>query len=60
MPEDFWTANAVYVAHASLFSIKWAEKFGQTDIDGMVRRARASMINFDDFKITVPRWYSDK
>lgn len=60
VPEDFWTANAVYVAQASLFSIKWAEKFGQGDIDGMVRRARASMINFDDFKITVPKWYSDR
>lgn len=29
IPEDFWVALAVYVAHASLFSIKWAEKFGQ-------------------------------
>lgn len=60
VPEDFWTANAVYVAQASLSSIKWAEKFGQDEIDGMIRRARASMINFDDFKITVPKWYSDK
>ena len=25
VPEDFWKANAVYVAQASLFSIKWAE-----------------------------------
>lgn len=37
-----------------------AEKFGQADIDGMVRRARTSMINFDDFKMTVPRWYVHK
>lgn len=60
VPEDFWTANAVYVAQASLFSIKWAEKFGQAEIDGMVRRARASMMNFDDFMITVPKWYFGK
>ena len=58
VPEDFWTANAVYVAQASLFSIKWAEKFGQDEIDGMVRRARNSMTN--DFKNTVPKWYSDR
>ena len=31
IPEDFWSILAVYVAHASLFSIKWAEKFGQAD-----------------------------
>ena len=28
IPEDFWITLAVYVAHASLFLIKWAEKFG--------------------------------
>ena len=60
VPEDFWTANAVYVAQASLFSIKWAEKFGQDEIDGMVRRARASMKNFDNFNKAVPKWYSNK
>ena len=60
VPNDFWTANAVYVAQASLFSIKWAEKFGQDEIDGMVRRARASMKNFDNFNKAVPKWYSNK
>lgn len=59
VPEDFWTANAVYVAQASLFSIKWAEKFGQADVDGMVRRAWASMKNFDNFNLSVPKWYSN-
>ena len=38
VPSDFWKTLAVYVAHASLYSIKWAEKFGQNEIDGMVRR----------------------
>mgnify|MGYP004705050539 CR=1 FL=1 len=26
-PLEFWKAQAVYVAHASLYSIKWAEAF---------------------------------
>ena len=47
-------------AQASLFSIKWAEMFGQDEIDGMVRRARASMKNFDNFKLPVPKWYVNK
>lgn len=50
----------VYAAQALLFSIKWAEKFGQDEIDGMVRRARNSITNFNDFKNTVPKWYSDR
>ena len=43
VPEDFWGTLAVYVAHASLYSILWAEKFGQKDIDGMVRRYHMAM-----------------
>ena len=57
VPEDFWRANAVYVAQASLFSIKWAEKFGQQDIDGMVRRANRAFADFDHFRQIIPRWY---
>lgn len=58
IPEEFWIANAVYVAQASLFSIKWAEKFGQEEIDGMVRRARVSFANFEDFRRYIPKWYT--
>ena len=60
VPMDFWIANAVYVAQASLFSIKWAEKFGQQEIDGMVARAKRAFADFDGFKKIIPRWYSDQ
>ena len=59
VPEDFWRANAVYVAQASLYSIKWAEPFGQDEIDGMVKRAKAAFADFDGFRKTVPGWYTD-
>ena len=58
VPEDFWRALAVYVAHASLYSIKWAEKFGQAEIDGMVRRCRAAFEDYDGFRRYVPKWYT--
>ena len=57
VPEDFWRAQAVYVAHAALFSIKWAEQFGQPEIDGMVRRYRIAMADYDGFRRIVPAWY---
>ncbi len=60
VPEDFWKALAVYVAHASLYSIKWAEKFGQEEIDGMVRRCRAAFEDYDDFRSWIPKWYAEK
>ena len=56
-PEDFWEALAVYVAHASLFSIKWAEKFGEEDVRGMVRRCMEAFDDYDGFRLTVPKWY---
>lgn len=58
IPKEFWIALAVYVAHASLFSIKWAEKFGQEEIDGMVKRCRMAFEDYDDFKTVIPKWYS--
>lgn len=57
VPQQFWETLAVYVAHASLFSIKWAEKFGQKEIDGMVRRCQAAMEHYEGFKSVVPSWY---
>ena len=60
VPMDFWIANAVYVAQASLFSIKWAEKFGQQEIDGMVARAKRAFADFDGFKKIIPAWYSGR
>ena len=60
IPEEFWITLAVYVAHASLYSIKWAEKFGQEDIDEMVKRCKMAFEDYDDFKSYIPKWYTDK
>ena len=57
VPEEFWEALAVYSAHASLYSVKWAEQFGQKDIDGMVRRYHTAMEDFDGFTRVVPKWF---
>ena len=60
VPTDFWAANAVYVAHASLYSIKWAEPFGQAEIDGMVKRAERAFADFDSFRQIIPKWYAER
>ena len=57
IPMDFWGALVVYCAHAALFSIKWAEKFGQKDVDGMVERCHRAFENYDKFNFVVPKWY---
>ncbi len=58
VPEEFWHALAVYVAHASLYSIKWAEPFGEEEVAGMVRRCRTAMEDYDGFSSVIPKWYA--
>lgn len=57
-PIDFWKIQAVYVAHASLYSIKWAEKFGQDEIDGMTKRCLDAFADYDNFNLIIPKWYT--
>lgn len=59
VPEEFWEVLAVYSAQAALFSIKWAEKFGQADIDNMTAVCLATMEHFDNFKRCKPLWYDE-
>lgn len=57
IPNDFWGTLAVYCAWSALYSIKWAEKFGQKDVDGMIERCHRAFENYDRFISTVPKWY---
>ncbi|AWI03581.1 aminoglycoside phosphotransferase family protein [Clostridium drakei] len=56
-PIDFWKIQAVYVAHGSLYSIKWAEKFGQKEVDGMTKRCLEAFNHYDNFNLIIPKWY---
>lgn len=56
IPENFWKANAVYVAHATLYSIKWDESFGEEEILGMKQRARQARIDFEDYHRLISIW----
>ena len=57
--DEFWNVLAVYVAHASLYSIAWAEKFGEEEISGMKRRCLIAFEDYDNFKNIIPRWYTN-
>ena len=57
IPIDFWETLAVYVAHASLYSVKWAEEFGSAEIEGMKKRCEIAFENYNNFREVVPAWY---
>lgn len=57
--ENFWRLLKLYVAHSSLYSIKWAEEFGDDEINGMLRRYNDAAVDYDNFQRIIPKWYSD-
>ena len=59
VPNEFWEIQAIYVACYTLYSIKWAEKFGEKEILGMKRRFYKTFENYENFKTIIPKWYAD-
>ncbi|MCR3905683.1 MAG: phosphotransferase [Tenericutes bacterium] len=57
IPNDFWDILAIYCAHSALYSIKWAEPFGQEQIDVMINICKKTMNHFDNFNKAIPSWY---
>ncbi|MGG7098569.1 aminoglycoside phosphotransferase family protein [Clostridium sardiniense] len=58
-PFKFWDILSVYVAHASLTAINWAEAFGEDEINGMKLRCINAFKDFNNFKSIIPNWYKD-
>ncbi|PKK93457.1 MAG: aminoglycoside phosphotransferase [Tenericutes bacterium HGW-Tenericutes-6] len=57
IPYTFFETLKVYSAHVALYSIKWAEKFGEKDINHMKEMYHMILDHYDDFKLTIPTWY---
>lgn len=55
----FWNILAIYVAYSSLYSIVWAEKFGENDINGMKKRCINAFNDYNKFKTVIPNWYRE-
>ncbi|CEA00947.1 Phosphotransferase enzyme family protein [Jeotgalicoccus saudimassiliensis] len=57
VPEEFWEMLQLYIATNMLSSLPWAIPFGEKEIRTM-RRSYAELLNwYDDFELTVPKWY---
>lgn len=57
VPEVFWKALAVYVAHGALHSMVWAIPYGEAELAGMQRRYLRALKSYEGFTRLVPRWY---
>lgn len=57
VPEDFWRALAVYVAHGTLHSMVWAIPYGEAELAGMKQRYLRALESYEGFERLVPKWY---
>jgi hypothetical protein len=57
-PMEFWETQAVFVPHPSLYSVKWAEEFGKDEIEGMTKRCKDALGDYDGFQRIIPKWFS--
>ncbi|CAD2081915.1 aminoglycoside phosphotransferase [Jeotgalicoccus coquinae] len=60
VPAEFWELLQLYIASNMLSSLPWAIRFGDKEIKTM-RRSYAEILDwYDDFELTVPKWYRKK
>ncbi|NCU33492.1 MAG: aminoglycoside phosphotransferase, partial [Candidatus Moranbacteria bacterium] len=59
IPYDFWETLAVYAAHVAVYSILWAEQFGENDINHMKDLYRMIVKHYDYFNQVIPSWFFD-
>lgn len=60
VPGEFWDLLALYICSNTLSSLPWAVNFGPREVSVMRKQAEDILKWYDDFRTTVPSWYSDK
>lgn len=56
IPDDFFNILTLYVAGVILGSIVWAIPYGSDEVDGMIKRAKMILDDYDNFNTTIPKW----
>jgi aminoglycoside phosphotransferase (APT) family kinase protein len=56
IPNSFFDILALYLADVILYSIVWAIPFGTDDVNGMIKRAKMILSDYDNFTTAIPKW----
>ena len=57
IPEDFFPTLALYLADVILYSVVWAEFFGEEEINKMIKLGEMTLADFDSFSSKIPGWW---
>lgn len=57
IPDLFWKLLKLYIGSNTLSSIPWAIDYSQEQIDVMLNQANDVLNWYDNYKLTIPKWY---
>ena len=57
VPELFWKLLKLYIGSNTLSSVPWAIEYGGEQVDIMLNQAKDVLKWYDNYKLTVPKWY---
>ncbi len=57
VPELFWKLLKLYIGSNTLSSVPWAIPFGEEQINVMLNQAEDVLEWYDNYTLTVPKWY---
>lgn len=57
--ETFWQLYSLYLAMTLVSSVVWVLQYKPEELDAMLERIARVMHDHDDFRLTVPKWYSE-
>jgi len=60
IPEDFFPLLTLYLASVILYSVVWAQPFGEEEVEYMKKKAEEIMDDFQNFDSTIPLWWRER
>jgi len=60
IPDTFFPLLALYIAVNQISSLPWALQFGDSEINFMKELSDQILDWYDDFNITIPKWYKSR
>ncbi|MCH5170395.1 MAG: phosphotransferase [Oscillospiraceae bacterium] len=57
VPGLFWKLLKLYIGSNTLSSVPWAIEYGGDQVDIMLNQAKDVLEWYDNYKLTVPKWY---
>lgn len=59
VPELFWKLLKLYIGSNTMSSVPWAVDYSEEQTEVMLNQPKDVLEWYDDYKLTIPKWYSE-